>query len=830
MRELLERYAADYAAAEQMLSGHGDDQSIIHYPTVFLYIGDEAGQAIEPMIQMNAAKWENSAGVIYFHAASTPRGGGSASGSGGQASAAGAAGASAGSYAGSNAGYAGGNGRQAASAANAAKVTEVVLDGLSSFGSDHRTGRKELWEAFRGNAGYLADLNRALRGVSDTIADYGRLYASFDRLHLAVITRADDPMNALVPDISLLAQAIFQQSFKSVQMDLYTLISEREQMDTFAHASAIGVSFLRELEGMQQPDYTFSALLEVTGDGLAIPVIHPPSPLFDLVYVLSDRNEKGMTAVNGIRDNYDIICHIQLLKNRKRKDAQVDVAYGGYNNSTFKNSLRTESGRQGFVSAGLSKVKRPNYSIALTVLYHLHMQLSQLLAKEPELSMREKLACFGLDPASVDAMLTQLLPSEEQLADMTGLLTSGVRYEQLKPLSLHGAEEELFGEGASVFFHNHFTRTAQQRLSEFGAAPEMRRAIAKFVRERTDISFYQLCAWTEPSGEDGSVLAGVRSRIKELVIAVEQAREELERTQSGRAEDVRIQRLPFMDKQNLRSFIRAFFGLVYGQKWELLRLELELSLYRRLADELEQLHELYRLRVKQMTDMADVMKTTALQSIKTADDYIGQNIFEYYARVTGDIVLNVQDKRGAGIWFDERYLGSAAELLEQGNEAYVNKLSELCLKHVLTAEPFAQTFEEELLRRANVTIDYSNRQALAKEDLFKRLYRTLEENASINVRLLDYTHEHRYEEKYMFGDADSEFVQYALGVDETSRIYKFGCIHEKRSSGVEKLNLMGGFHLEDLLYYRNGKVYYETYRENGYAFHGVDPAGLPELR
>lgn len=416
MRELLERYAADYAAAEQMLSGHGDDQSIIHYPTVFLYIGDEAGQAIEPMIQMNAAKWENSAGVIYFHAAS-----------------------------------ASGKGRQAASAAHAAKVTEVVLDGLSPLSSDHKAGRKELWEAFRGNAGYLADLNRALRGVSDTIADYGRLYASFDRLHLAVITRADDPMNALVPDISLLAQAIFQQSFKSVQMDLYTLISEREQMDTFAHASAIGVSFLRELEGMQRPDYTFSALLEVTGDGLAIPVVHPPSPLFDLVYVLSDRNEKGMTAVNGIRDNYDIICHIQLLKNRKRKDAQADAAYGGYNNSTFKNSLRTESGRQGFVSAGLSKVKRPNYSIALTVLYHLHMQLSELLAKEPELSMREKLACFGLDPASVDAMLTQLLPSDEQLADMTGLLTSGVRYEQLKPLSLRDAEEALFGDGASVF-------------------------------------------------------------------------------------------------------------------------------------------------------------------------------------------------------------------------------------------------------------------------------------------------------------------------------------------------------------------------------------------
>ncbi|MNG34051.1 hypothetical protein D3C84_1204490 [compost metagenome] len=55
-------------------------------------------------------------------------------------------------------------------------------------------------------------------------------------------------------------------------------------------------------------------------------------------------------------------------------------------------------------------------------------------------------------------------------------------------------------------------------------------------------------------------------------------------------------------------------------------------------------------------------------------------------------------------------------------------------------------------------------------------------------------------------------------------------MHERRSSGVEKLNLMGGFHLEDLMYYRNGKVYYETYLQNGYEFHALDPAFLPELR
>ncbi|MNN91859.1 hypothetical protein D3C81_2100320 [compost metagenome] len=55
-------------------------------------------------------------------------------------------------------------------------------------------------------------------------------------------------------------------------------------------------------------------------------------------------------------------------------------------------------------------------------------------------------------------------------------------------------------------------------------------------------------------------------------------------------------------------------------------------------------------------------------------------------------------------------------------------------------------------------------------------------------------------------------------------------MHEQRRSGIEKLNLMGGFHLEDLLYYRNGKVYYETYAASGYRLHGIAEEQLPELR
>ncbi|OMF36933.1 transcription initiation factor TFIID [Paenibacillus sp. FSL H8-0548] len=800
MRIVLDQYAADYSAAEQKLSGLEDDQSSIYYPTVFLFIGDEAEEAIAPMIRSNEQRWDNNAGVVYFHVCT---------------------------------------GETAAALAkedegkrikSSQKVMRVSLAGVTAGQGDSRTKRKDIGAAFHEEGSHLVQLNRALRQVSDRIADYGRLYASFDRLQLAVITRVDDPLNVLVPEISLLAKSIFLLLFKSVQMDMYALIQEREQAETFGYGSAAGISFLRELDGMQRPDYSYSAQLQVTGDGLAIPVIHNSSPLFDLVYVLSDRNERGMTTQNGMLDNYEIICHILLLKNRKRKDAQLQSNEVSYNNSSFKNSLMAESGRQGFVSAGLAKVKRPNYSIALTVLYHFFKQLKLRLQSSPELGSKEKLAFFGLDAPAMEARLAGIVPSEEQLVDMQGLLTSGIKFEQIRRMSLREAEEALFSDSCATFFHKHFTSAAEERMGAVKAAEELQRTVSQRLKEHPEISFYQVAEWSGEQQESGSTVEAVRARMRDLVREIDLAGEELERTREMRVEDLKFKRLPLLDKQNLRSFIRVFLDTVYQLKWHLLRLETELAMYRRFAGELNRLHETYQASVEQMAGLEHELKETALQSIRVADEYIGQNIFDYYERVTENVMKEFEEKRGTAAFFENALASSVRQLLEQGDIPFVERLISICRKHILTAEPFAQTFEEELLLRANVSIAYSNRKALSRDELFHKLYRMLEENAVIHTRLLDYTHEHRYEEKYLFGDRESEFIRYALGVDETSRIYKLGCVHEKRSSGVEKLNLMGGFHLDDLMYYRNGKVYYETYMQNGYEFHALDPSLLPKLR
>lgn len=813
----MQRFAADYAADQDKLSGKGDDQSSIHYPAVFLFIGDKSAGAIEPIMKINHGKWDNSAGVMYFHVGTGAVEPGAAPQSGASAK-----------LDALNGGLRLGQENPDGSPQSELRLSRFVMAPCPAA-NDAKTLRKELYQSFYRNEEQLYGLNCALRQLSYNIADYGRLYSSFDRIHLSVITRVDDPLNVFIPEITLLAKSIFSQSFKSVQMDLYVLISEREQMEAFGYGSSAGVAFLRELDLMQSPDFSFSAKLHVTEDGLSIPVTHHSAPLFDLVYVLSDKNERGISAASGMQGNNEIICHLSLLKNRKQKENHYEMNTGGYNNTSFKNNIMAESGRQGYVSAGFSHVKRPNESIALAVLYHFYSGLLRRMRRLPDWGMKEKLSFFGLDPASVTERAGRIVPDGAKIAEMTGMMTHPVSYSSLKRMTIREAEEALFGGGCEAYFHGNYVQEAAHRLQKLEAGEGLRDWIRTRLNESSGASIFGIAEWTDERNA-GSVLEAVQSRIRDLSAHLDSERTQLAGYYEERVEEQPFPKRPLMEKHNVRSFIRYFFETVYQRKLELLLLETELGLYRHYEVELERVHSEYKQKVLVLEELQDTLLNTARASIRTADDYIGQNIMEYYGVVTEELMCDVESRRGEGIFFDERYMGSFTELLDEGRKRILARLIEVCRKELLEADALDQTFEEELLNRANVTTDYNNRQVLSKEELFKKLYRTLEENAVINVRLLEYTQEHRYEEKYFFGDAESEFIRYAKSADETSRIYKLGVVHEKRSSGVEKLNMMGGFHLEDLMYYRNGRVYYETYVQNGYEFHGIETERLPELR
>lgn len=806
IRDQAIHYAEQYAAEEEAQHHKGDGRSSIHYPALFLFLGDKVAPAIGPVLARCERKWDNAGGVMALHA-------GAPSGSGSTQEKEGVTGRI-------------GSGNSSIHE----RVMHMALP--DSAGRDPRTVRRELYREFHEDSSYLAGMNRTLRHLSNSIADYGRLYSSFDVIHLSIVTRVDDPLNVLLPEVVLLARAILSQSFKSVQTDLYALINEREQGDNFGYSSSVGLAFLRELDGMQGADYTLNAPLLVTEEGLSILVAHGPAPLFDLVYLLSDKNERGLMSVHGMDDNYEIIAHISLLKNRVRLDADQASGHGGYNNMTFKSGIRGSTGRQGYASAGFSAVRRPNRQIALAVLYHaLHYLAGRLQAGQPR-SLKERQALFGLGADSLRARAEELLPEASGLAEMTGLMSHGrPSYSQLRMLSLREAEELLFGDGADAYFRSNFAEVAARRAAGVDPAREWAGMLAAGEQAAAPVTFYQLAEWTSgKAGDGGSVLEALRQHMGVLRSALLSAQEELERLYAESVERQPFQRVPLLDKRTVRNFIHYMFEAVYGRKYELLLLESELKLCLRYEAALEQLHADSKAKVAKMDALEEELQSVALTSIGRSKETMDQNIMEYYRTVTDEVMKDIENRRGAGIFFSERFLGSLSELLLQGSEAVAERLIELCRREVLTAAPFTLPFEEELLRRANVAAAYENRDIVSKEELFKQLYRRLEEEAAMNVRLFEYTQEHRHEEKYFFGDSSSEFLRYAFSADETTRIYRLGFVHEQRRSGVEKLNLMGGFHLEDLLYYRNGKVYYETYAGNGYQLHGLEEEQLPEMR
>lgn len=807
IKEQVLSYAEQYALQEEAQRSKGDGRSSIHYPALFLFLGDKAASAIGPVLDSCERKWDNAGGIMALHAASDnpqdDRGSDQAAAL-----------------------------RQAGKAGDGSeRVMRMVLP--PTKGLDPRTVRQDVYREFHEDSRYLAGMNQSLRRLSNSIADYGRQYSSFDVIHLSIITRVDDPLNVLLPEVALLARAILGQSFKSVQTDLYALINEREQGENFGYSSSVGLAFLRELDGMQQAEYSFSAPLLVTEDGLSIPVGHGPSTLFDLVYLLSDKNERGMISANGMFDNYEIIAHISLLKNRVRAAENQGAGQGGYNNMTFKSGIRGSTGRQAYASAGFSAVKRPSRQIALAVLYHVLRYLAEELRVGREWSLRERQTLLGLNPESLRERTAELLPDEAGIAEMTGLMSHGrPSYQELKQLSLREAEELLFGDGGQAYFRNNFAAVAARSVEATDPAREWAAVLAAQEQAIPPVTFYQLAEWTaeQQAVGGGSVLMALHQHMSGLRTALAAAQAELDQLYAESVERQPFQRVPLLDKRTVRNFIHYLFEQIYHRKYEILLMESELELCRRYDAALEQLNELSSAKVQIMERLEEELQSLALASIGRHSETVDQNIMEYYRAVTDEVMKDIETRRGPGSLFSERFMGSLSELLRQGDRALAERLIGVCRQELLTAEPFMLPFEEELLRRANVAAAYENREIVSKEELFKQLYRTLEEEAAINVRLFEYTQEHRHEEKYFFGDSGSEFLRYAFGVDETTRIYRLGFVHEQRRSGVEKLNLMGGFHLEDLLYYRNGKVYYETYVKNGYKLHGMSDEQLPEMR
>jgi hypothetical protein len=390
-------------------------------------------------------------------------------------------------------------------------------------------------------------------------------------------------------------------------------------------------------------------------------------------------------------------------------------------------------------------------------------------------------------------------------------------------MTVKQAEEYLLGNGTEQFFFSNITEPVEQELQRFSLQSHIQHCINEKIISNENYGIYCAYTWTS-NHKNPSVLAQIEKMVRDTknkLLAAEGQIEQIYQQQVDQC-DFRKTHLPFADKKNLQSYLRYFFKTIYGTKYEIIKFQIKLAILKQYQREIEDFHRDLQKKINRMEQFQSFLNETAAESLQDVDKYLDKNIPEYYSSVIREITEKFKEKRGPNFFGDERFFGSLLPLLAAGKDKLLERLLSICQRVILVQPYFHYSFEDELLERANAVSNYENRDVLSKEDLFKQLYLLLHEHAVIQIEVYNYTQEHRHEESYFIGDFYSQFMDYALEKENESRHYKVGCAHEKKSTGIEKLTLMGGFQIKDLLYYRNGEKYYQAYVANGYNFHAGD--------
>ncbi|MBY0052133.1 hypothetical protein [Brevibacillus agri] len=773
MRDLINEFATQYVADLQRQLDSGYGQRSLQNPVLFLFIGDKSVEALRAVCASNERDWQNSRGVLYMHAYQE----------------------------------------------KTWEHPQVLGCRLPQADADKKTMRSSVHERFVEDEASKMELNKAMKLASVRIAETGKLFSAFQQVNIAVVTRADDPAAILLPELTLLLKSYLNELFKNVSADLYVLLQERNNGEAFGFSAALSVSFLEELNRYQRSDYSYRANLLVTEDLVKLPVEHEKAPLFSIAYLLSDKTEHGLFLEGGMQENYELISKLVLLNN-KQAEHEFSEGNEGYNKLQFIRNIAGDGGQTRFASAGLSKVKRPTHAIALTVLaavfdrYWERLKEGELV---PKTKAREKL---GLSAHELERKMAAIMPEPHMLEEMTGLMTSGVSYSELSGMTMREAELALFDGSSQAFFETNMASVAKERLERLLVQEPLADLIQDRVMADERFGLYAAYQLTAEHANGANLLDELRTGIREAARQVELIRAELAELYQQRVDrqDIRVGGFFTRDKERVRTLVRHLLHVVYEKKLELLEWELLHALLVDYERQTEVIHRQISEQVDQLEGLQKQLREIAQASVREATDYLGKNVDEYYESVVRDTMRSLEAAKGSGFYMEQRYIGSGALLFQNRIAGLVERLCQFCRNEILTRSPFALSFEAELLARANVGAAYDNRSVLTREDLFFDLSQVLEQRAAVHMEVFHFLQKHRYEEKYLFADIHNDFVQYVLRKDEGIRTYKQGCIHEEQKSGIEKMNLMGGFGMEDLMFYRNNKKYHASYVESGFVF------------
>ncbi|SQB92754.1 hypothetical protein [Clostridium tetanomorphum] len=510
MNDILTNFTHTYSLNMDRKIFSKDAQRNLQSPILFVFVGDAVSSAVS-VINNIKDKWNNGEGIIFVNIS-----------------------------------------------------TKDIEDSMNIFNfqipiecEDKKTLRKSIRDKFYSNKELLQKFNKKLTTVRDNMLSFGELFNSFENLSISVITRADDPLNIILPEISILTKKRMMEVFKSSIMDLYVLVKEQNLEDEF-YSKVLSASFFREVEYIQKKDFKFNENIAIYGEGRELPV-EENGPIFYLTYLLEEKNEKGLIPKNSMENNYEIVSYISLLKNIGIEgETYSDIENQYYDNGRFKVNIKStslENEKNIYSTGGLSKVKRPNGAIAATVTRAVY---ENVLNKMKYFSKKHKdfvAEILKIDESSLHSMVEDLMPQTVKIADMISIMTQKVKNEFYR-LTVRESEESLYENRCEEFFKQNFIYGSEKNLYNMKLEDKVEGLIKDYIISNPKLGIYCAWLWTLEEGEGINYIRQYKNLIEKNI---ENLNRNIENTYENKALDgFNIKSIFFKDEKIKEVKIKYF--------------------------------------------------------------------------------------------------------------------------------------------------------------------------------------------------------------------------------------------------------------------------------
>jgi hypothetical protein len=770
MREQLLQFADQFDTDIDQYSTMADERQKLKNPVLFVFLGDLVEEALMEIFSLNASKWRNNAGIYYLHIAQEMK-------------------------------------------VNHRHVFHMPFNAnVRSL----ETSRVDTFQHFEQDE-ILIQLNQIIRTAKSAIATSEQTFVDYKHLNVYVVTRVEEPINIILPELTVLIDQIFIEDFHTVKFETMSIIVDDSSQYGLSYAN--GISFLKELTSYQQDDFRFSKELKMTEQGVKMKAEHHQGPLFDFVYLLSNKLENGQIPANSLQSINELITNLVLMKN-KQLDKEITTRDQFYDEETFIKTIRQlkESRRDhqpSFCSVGFTKLKRPNRAIALEVLSQFVIYLKKFMSEE----IRESEDFFDWRLLST-TKLNASLPDRNIIDHMISLMhVNRLDFQRLKKSTLREAELELYGDHAAQFFRDNIERKMELLESEIREAI-LHKLFNQIIPEKGLLNAFE---WTKRNSQ---LNKEIRENTEKTNLMLQSYKNDLAECYNMRVEQLRFVTLPWMHDRNVRAASYALLQQIYFLKYEIFVQSQQIKIYEIVERVMHEVNETIGKVVKEYEKVLSLIQEESRRLYSNEDDDLSRNIPEYYAFVVNQVISKLEEDLGDNFCLQDKYIGNIYQILDRpdGKEIFLDKIISFCREYIFPDQIFHKSFEEELHERSQINVNVLDKnRALTKQELFHDLLTRLKRGVQIRLPLrLRADNDQYLNEMYFIGNKQSEFIEFANQQNEADtqyNKYKLGCVNIQRKTCIEKINLIGGINIDHVSYYVNGLQLYESYIEKGFSFH-----------